>query len=467
VTVTRHAAFLGAARGALALAGTRPVGLVTWPPVGGARVRAHVAVLLVVVAVLAPAARASATSPPPEPVRFLQANVGNINVAPGACNDQAVKLCLAPVEQRLQQRLAELAPHVVALQEVLPGLVCAPPAKPGDFGTPATSLSLLNPQHLCSAQQRAQQTAPDQIDRLLPPDDWDTRCNAPLIDPAAPERVIPPWDCVGVRRDRGQITAFRTLPGSEPGVVPDETCDNGFTVNLARLVVDGTPLQVTSAHPDSGGARDGCRAEKLQRMFDGLGGGQPPVPTVVAGDMNLDPYRTSDASTDVWNRHVSNGIDTPYRYRSGIGEAEPPPFSSNICGLSQEDPTGLVLDVVTPPAALCASTLDHVATTPDLTGPCDTLGEAPGDSARIDGGGGMDHRGIFCTLRTSLASPPFAGPPAPPAAAPPPPAGTPAAGSSSSAQGVDALPATGPPPTSTLGAVVLLACGAALRRRCR
>lgn len=402
------------------------------------------------------AAPAAPAALPAVSVRLLQANIGNINIAPGACNDQAVKLCLAPVEQRLAARLAELDPEVVLLQEALPGSLCQPATQPGGFGTPASSLSLLNPQHLCSPAQRATQAAPDQVDRLLPPARWDSRCNAARIDPAAPERVIPPWDCVAVRRDRGRIASFQTLPGTVPGVVEGQTCDNGFTISLARLDLEGTPLQVTSAHPDSGANRAGCRAEKLARMFAALGGLRPTLPTVVSGDMNLDPYRTSDASTQVWDRHVSLAGTTPYRYRSGIAEADPAPFSSNICGTSQEDPTGLLLDVATVPAPPCASTLDHVATTPDVTGPCDTLGEAPGDSARLDGGGGMDHRGIACVLsipaRGSAAAARTVARPGVPAAAEPPaaaPAQLPATGGGLGAGSAGAL-------LVTAGAVALL-----------
>ena len=179
-----------------------------------------------------------------------------------------------------------------------------------------------------------------------------------------------------------------------PGTVDGETCDNGFTVNLARLEISGRPLEVTSAHPDSGSARAGCRAEKLSRLFTALGGTAPPVPTVVSGDMNLDPYRAPDASTAVWDHFISADGSTPYGYRSGIAEADPPPFSSNICGVSQEDPTGLVLDGAQPPAEPCASTLDHVAATADVTGDCTTLDGA----ARLDGGGGTDHKAISCTL---------------------------------------------------------------------
>lgn len=409
--------------------------------------------LLVALALAPGAALASpalAAEPPAVQIRLLQANVGNVNIAPGACNDQAVKLCLAPVEQRLARRLAELRPDVVVLQEVLPGLLCQPPATPGAFGTPASSLSLLNPQHLCSPQQRATQTDPDQVDRLLPPAQWETRCNAPDVDPAAPDRVIPPWDCVSVRRDRGRIAAFRSLPGTARGAVAGQTCDNGFTLNLATLELGAARLQVTSAHPDSGANRDGCRAEKLSRMFTALGGLRPTVPTVVAGDMNLDPYLTSDASTQVWDAHVSLDGATPYRYRSGIAEADPAPFSSNICGASQEDPTGLVLDEASIPAPPCASTLDHVATTPDVTGPCDTLGEAPGTTERVDGGGGMDHRGIACELTIPVAAV---------RSVPGTPTGTGAAPAATTAPPSGSLPATGGAPLLGLVGLLLAATG--------
>lgn len=361
-------------------------------------------------AVPAGAQEAGAQSAGAVPVRLLQANLGNINVTPGACGDQAVKLCLQPVEDRITAGLRTLDPDVVVLQEVLPTLVCAPPAKEGDFGTAPTSLSLRNPAHLCNPSVAAALPAAEQLDRLLPPLQWETRCNDPLIDPAQPGRVIPPWDCIGVKRERGRMVAFTSLPGTAPGAVPGETCDNGFTVSVARLDLGGTPLQVTTAHPDSGPSRAGCRAEKLARMFEALGGERPAGPTVVSGDMNLDPYRSPDVSTALWDRFISADGSTAYGYRSGIAEADPAPFTSNLCGPSQLDPTGRVVDPVQPPVGPCASTLDHVAATPDVVGSCDTLGEAPGTSARLDGGGGTDHRGILCDLsvQTAVASPPSA-----------------------------------------------------------
>ena len=122
-----------------------------------------------------------------------------------------------------------------------------------------------------------------------------------------------------------------------------------------------------------------------------------------------------------------------------------------------------MLDVVGVPVPPCATTLDHVATTPDITGPCDTLGEAPGDSARIDGGGGMDHRGIFCVLSVSTGratAPPVTTPvAAPPVSAPP--AQRPSVERSAAGR---SLAATGPAPLAAV-AVLLLTAAVGLRRR--
>jgi hypothetical protein len=391
---------------------------------------------------------AAVPAPPAVPVRVLQANVGNVNATPLGCGDQAVKLCLLPVEQRVIERLRALDPEVVLLQEVLPTLVCRPPARDGDVGTPPDSPSLSNPDHLCNPAMAERLAAEEQLDRLLPPAQWQTRCNDASLDPADPERTVPPWDCVGVRRDVGRLASFTSLPGTAPDAVPGETCDNGFTVNAAVLDVRGVAVQVTTAHPDSGPTRAGCRAEKLQRLLEALGGRTPPLPTVLSGDFNLDPYSGSDASTELWDRYVSLDGPTPYRYRSGIAEADPPPVTSNICGLSALDPTGQVLDGVQPPTPPCASVLDHVATTPDVTGACATLGEAPG-TERLDGGGGTDHRAILCDLAVTATSDGEPQPvPAEPGAAPAP-AGR-------------ALPATGGGP-AVLGLLALL--GALVARR--
>jgi endonuclease/exonuclease/phosphatase family metal-dependent hydrolase len=160
-------------------------------------------------------------------------------------------------------------------------------------------------------------------------------------------------------------------------VVEGETCDNGFTVNVATLALGPARLQVTSTHPDSGGARDGCRAEKLDRMFAALGGLRPTLPTVVSGDMNLDPYRTSTP-----RRRCGTGTSAATARRpTATAPASPRPIRRRSpptsAGLSQEDPTGLVLDGVTVPTGPCASTLDHVAATPDVTGPVRHLGRGP------------------------------------------------------------------------------------------
>lgn len=336
------------------------------------------AAALLAVAAMPLVATPTAAQAAPAPVRYLQANIGNINV--GACNDVAVKICLAPVEDRAVASLRRIDPDVVAIQEVLP-----------DICDRAGDLEKNNPNHLCGGARRAG----NMIDRLLPPGVYDTRCNT---SPAGASIPIPAWDCFGVKRSRGSITTYDTRPAADPA-----TCDNGFTVNIATLQLDGRTVQATSAHPQSGQgtgmqARDRCRTIQLTDLFGAL---PRTVPTIVSGDFNLDPYRASDMSTAVFNANIGL-TGKPFVARSGAAEdAANPPFSSNICGASQADSTGLVLDGANPPVGGCASTLDHVATTPDVTGPCLTLNGTSAGRARVDGGGGMDHSGISCVFAVS------------------------------------------------------------------
>jgi len=322
-------------------------------------------------------------------LRFLQANVGNINVA--GCNDEVVKLCLAPVEDRTRASIARLRPEIMAIQETLPDQVCSE--------VPASSPSLANTANLCAPGTRR---GGNQVDRLLPPQTYDTRCNSVLTSATYP----PPWDCLAVDRSRGSIVSYATLPA----VVG---CDNGFTVNIARVRIDGRDMQVTSAHPESGTGtgtaggptREQCRAAQLSGLFATLGE-HPELPTIVSGDFNLDPYRRSDVSIDVWHSFVGL-VERPYLYRSGAAEdAASPPLSDNNSGVSQNDPTGLLLDGPSQvDVAAAGGTLDHVAASHDIDGPCTTLnGTGPGRD-RLDGGGGMDHKAISCALSLAAVAP--------------------------------------------------------------
>ena len=94
------------------------------------------------------------------------------------------------------------------------------------------------------------------------------------------------------------------------------------------------------------------------------------------GDLNLDPWSTSDVSTDYWNSKVGSAETHPSYYQSGLPETLPP--------------------YPTIQYPLFVRTLDHVVSN-CFEGSMLTLGEAPG-TFRLDGGTGTDHRALFGIL---------------------------------------------------------------------
>ncbi len=283
--------------------------------------------------------------PAPEPQSFslLSANVGNTLLE---CEGYAYKLCRVDVEERVRANIAALAPDVVVLQEVVGTLQCS-------------ALDEDDPAHTCHEGHVAGQ--PSQALRLVG-DDYRVVCDARAG-----------FDCVAVKRSFGTFTSCdaegRCGEAVTAPVVPG--CDPGFTVSATDVVIAGeVSIRVVNGHPQSG-FDTACRAAQLEQMFGELAG---PGPTVIAGDMNLDPWVDNDESVVVWDEHVGDG--QRFGYHSGPAEQEPPyPTSVN---------------------PLASGVLDHVVSD-FLEGSCTTLGEAPG-SERLDGGEGMDHRALFCEL---------------------------------------------------------------------
>jgi hypothetical protein len=145
-----------------------------------------------------------------------------------------------------------------------------------------------------------------------------------------------------------------------------------------RVKMKGRTFDLINAHPES--RSPSCRAHSVGQIFGAVDG----IPALIEadwalimGDMNLDPWRWPDTSTQLWERYVGLGVDYAYQYHSGPAEKIPP------------RPTFRYL--------FLPLSLDHVASD-FLRGDQLVLGESPG-TARLDGGEGMDHRALYGILR--------------------------------------------------------------------
>lgn len=271
----------------------------------------------------------------------VQANVGNVNVP--ACNDQVFKLCQRLVEQRGAAALRALNPDIVGFEEILPAALCD--RAPSSMGS-----------NLCSTPLNP----PSQVTRLLG-DGYGQACDTRFG-----------WECLAARDGVAAIERLETRP------VLAACADEGFTLNAGTLRMQGWPVTVAVAHPDSMQAE--CRAAQITDLLSALPGAGP---SLILGDWNLDPFREDDASVRVWREQVLR------RYRSASGRD-----ITFVPGApSQSDPTGTRLDgdVAVDSGPLKQRTIDHVLTRDGVTGGCEVQ--------RIDGGGGMDHRAQVCRLR--------------------------------------------------------------------
>lgn len=284
--------------------------------------------------------------PTPGVMRLVQANVGN---AAATCFPYQFKLCYAATEARIRDQLAHHDADVIALQELVAGWQCA--------GMVESSSA-----RVCHVSQLA---VVEQARRLVG-DDYTIACD---------DRNQ--YDCIAVH------TRFGVIDGCAPGghcvdagatAPAGPGCDEGFTVAGFDIIPHAAPaFTLVNVHPPSGGAVE-CRRHQLAAIFEGERALAGAARALVTGDFNMDPYHSSDASIDLFRRHV--GPDRRFAYHSGIAEADPPyPTAVYIHG---------------------AFVYDHVAS--DFArGACQTLGVASG-TLRLDGGSGTDHRALLCDL---------------------------------------------------------------------
>ena len=272
---------------------------------------------------------------------LLSANVGN---GDPRCAFQWLKLCRSDVEARLTASLAELRPEVVALKETLPDHLCE--------GAP-----LVDPGNVCGGEYSA-----PQVRRLLGPD-YTITCDSR-------NRI----ECIGVRTDVGEIRGCElgALCTSDRMASITTGCRAHLSVFVATVEVRGVQFDIVNAHPENRSAE--CRLDSIQQFFEGDLIEEERA--LILGDVNLDPWRGDDVSTEYWNTQVGSAETHAFYYHSGPAEQEPP--------------------YPTIRSSFFTRTLDHVASN-FLEGTTLTLGEAPG-TMRLDGGAGMDHRALHVWL---------------------------------------------------------------------
>ncbi|HOO55626.1 MAG TPA: hypothetical protein PLN69_02310 [bacterium] len=289
---------------------------------------------------------------------LLTANVGNADVM-NCGSDYVYKLCLSAWEKKIAEGISEKHPDIVSLQEVYNADHCAE-KKPEK-----------SKKKICYRYK--ERSVYQQVRRLLGPD-YTIVCDGRMN-----------YECIGVKK------GFADVAGCEPGEicyseaavthdVPDG-CSPSAVIFGVDLSVNGKRIRVVNGHPI---ATDRvCRAGEIKRMFEGYDDVLPlaldEVPTLIMGDMNMDPYNGSPENEDVtsWLKHVGEG--KRYYYLSGIAEHDPPYVT-------------------------CAGrVLDHVITN-SAGGKCVTLGGAP-DVKRLDGypvgkpiQDAPDHLAVFCNL---------------------------------------------------------------------
>ena len=192
--------------------------------------------------------------------------------------------------------------------------------------------------------------------------------------------------CIALKREVGRIE------GCPPGEFCANArtgealagCDPGFkTIAVTITLKAGLRFDAANVHLSS--TRATCREGMLRVLFEGTTS-HPPLlreeKVLIAGDFNLDPWRGKDRSVVAWRRYFAAGWrGRPFRYHMAYDAQGRPPFT------------------LLPPLIL-RRTVDFVVSN-FAEGECQVLGETPG-TERLDGGRGMDHRGVYGILRLPL-----------------------------------------------------------------
>jgi endonuclease/exonuclease/phosphatase family metal-dependent hydrolase len=242
----------------------------------------------------------------PATLRLLTWNVGNPDTRDP---DYALRIADQGYEDFVRDRIAELAPDAVFLQEVL---------------APARCASFVERDASRTCHDASGREPP--VRRLLGPD-YSIVCDA--------RRHV---GCVGIHTAFGTIDGVApgalVLDGAETSALPlaacdwlrgdcgDERCDAESSVSTLRVQTRRGPVRLVHVHltaPAKSGSRvfwgEPCRHEQLRQAFAAASGGEgggAAAPSVIAGDFNLDPSRLiGRRESDLWTQNV--GEDRRYR----------------------------------------------------------------------------------------------------------------------------------------------------------
>jgi hypothetical protein len=299
------------------------------------------------------------TGDTPPSLHVLLANVGNLDeVSDGPCPTAPYygSTCSVAQEEIMAQSLEDLQPDVVILLEALDADSCTSDTWTGEADLACTDATSREPYQ--------------QARRLLGPD-YTISCDGRSHR-----------SCIGVRTARITIeqcpAGSLCITGSTTASHPEVCGSHGGFTSVSKVdatwTTDDGPLPASSsftiiathAHNATDMAGDACRSAHYKQAFEDLPNDGH---TLIAGDMNMDPYRFPELfpSAGYWHTQVGNDK----RFTAHSVDADPPTATW-----------------------LGAATLDYILSD-FLSGDCTVLSE----DMRIDGEAStMDHSAVSCTL---------------------------------------------------------------------
>ena len=235
-------------------------------------------------------------------------------------------LAWVPAVEATATFLAEVAPDVIAFQEIFFSDECAdiPEEAWTDF--------------VCETWQPGDPT----VAQVVLGEGYQVMCH-----PGKPDK------CAAVRLDFGSFAGCDgdlCLEGLEGGEVED--CGSGSRVGRGQIeLVEGGELTLVSVHSSSGMAADDmdCRVKQVEQIFVDLGDGEPGANgarNLILGDFNTDPGRLTetDPSAARWADFVDvdGSGDQAFHFVTEVGPDAPPTYATvlNIDHVVSDAATG-------------------------------------------------------------------------------------------------------------------------------